>query len=62
MDTKLILTLSTVSLLGWCPADVNGFLIEEIFSWIFLGRAAKFNNMCALVHNIDGVPDCNKNM
>lgn len=62
MDTKLALTFRTVSFLGWCPADVHRFLIEEIFSWIFLGRAAKFNNQGALVHNIDRVSDCNESM
>lgn len=62
MDTKLVLTLCTVSFLGWSPADVYSLLIEEIFSRIFLGRAAKFDYQCTLVHNIERVSNCNKSM
>ena len=62
MNSKLGLTLCTISFLGRSPADVYSLLIEEISSRIFLGRAAKFDYQRAFVHNIERVSNCNESM
>ena len=45
--------LCTVPFLGRSPSDVYSLLIKEIFSRIFIGKAAKFDYQRTFVHNIE---------
>ena len=49
MKIKIDLTICTVFILGRCQSDNYSLLIEEIFSRMFFGRAAKFDYIRVLL-------------